>query len=365
MKSINKIWKIYLLIFFIIIIFAAVFYFFYLMNSDNFFQYERPQLSARVGARLFSFIDTNRKDAHDPRFQRELPVAVWYPAQNDEANKTSKWGYQNRQIIIETIAKKFNLPNWLIEGIFQYESRSSLSALPRDGKYPVTFIFHGLGGGPKENYTDLAEYIASHGFIVIGIDFPFGAIATKISQQNEPIFIARDLQEILSRYPKSKSDLIRLKLKEYFLWVQDIHFVLSELKKTDLEITSHMDFEKISFIGHSHGGMAALQACLEIEACYASVNMDGWTYEIEFTKNLKNHLLIYTLSSGDYMRTFCTDKQNCHEYEIDKCDIGHDGFSDYVYFKWPISRFVKNHCGGNSVKEKNKINQKILDFISN
>ncbi len=331
------------------------------LQADHLFHYDFPPLNSPVGTVELSVIDHTRKDPHDEKLQRELPIRVWYPAIDNKEIELAEWGYTKRDFIIEKASD--GAPMFIVEMVYQGQVRSKPNLSPRAGSYPSVFLLHGLGGGPIEEHTDLAETLASQGFVVIGVNFPFGAAISKISQSAEPIGPSQKLTEILSRYPASKPELITYRKDEHKLWVEDIGFVLSQLKTRKEPPFSAIDWSRVHMVGHSHGGMVALESCLKEPSCKSSVNMDGWTYELEFPHDLKPHLVMYTLSSGDYFRSFCKDRLNCVQREIAECDIAHGGFSDKAYIKWPFTHYTNNQCGSKSVEVKQQINQEIGTFL--
>ncbi len=264
----------------------------YLVQAYHLFHYDFPTLNSSIGTHELNLIDTSRKDLHDENLARELPICIWYPAIDSRETQFAQWGYTKRDLIFEQASN--GAPRFIAEMVYQEQVRSKANLAARTGSYPVVFLFHGLGGGPIEEHTDLAETLTSLGFIVVGIDFPFGAAISKISQTSKPIAPSKKLTEILSRYPASKPELITYRKEEHNLWVKDVAFALKELKARKELSLSAANWSKVHMIGHSHGGMVALQGCLNEPSCQSSVNMDGWTYELEFPFDLKRHLVMYT-----------------------------------------------------------------------
>lgn len=327
------------------------------------FHYDFPPLKESTGTVEMTVIDSERMDPHsEGKLQRELPIRVWYPGIDIPKQDFSYWGYAKRELILREFSLETGFPKFLVEPVNQGEIRSKENLPIVPGKYPVVILLHGLMGAIEES-TDLAEFLASKGFFVIGIEFPYGSMISKISQMSEPIRTSKKLIEILTRYPVSKPELIAYRKEEHKIWVEDVRFVLHTLQSRKNEMFSHLDWKNMSMIGHSHGGMVALDACLKEATCQSSVNMDGWTYELEFPADLKKHLLLTTLSSGEYFNSFCSNKVNCSSKKITECDIGHEGFSDKIYIKWPFSHFTHNQCGSKSVEIKQLIHKKIEEFI--
>jgi pimeloyl-ACP methyl ester carboxylesterase len=106
------------------------------------------------------------------------------------------------------------------------------------GNYPVV-LFRGGGSAPAVNYTTLLEDLASHGYVVVGID-------------------ARDGT---SRNPElcAKPDCYNRLLA---LWIADISFVADRLGT-------------VGIFGHSFGGAQAAQFCAHDPRCAAGIDIDG------------------------------------------------------------------------------------------
>ena len=116
---------------------------------------------------------------------------------------------------------------------------SFANAPRRPGSYPVV-IFRGGASAPVVNYTTLIEDLASHGYVVVGID-------------------ARDRR---SRNPElcTNTDCYNRLLD---LWISDIGFVADRLGGN------------VGIFGHSFGGSQAAQFCAHDPRCAAGIDVDG------------------------------------------------------------------------------------------
>ncbi|HKS21572.1 MAG TPA: hypothetical protein VJZ76_02150 [Thermoanaerobaculia bacterium] len=116
---------------------------------------------------------------------------------------------------------------------------SFANAPRRPGSYPVV-IFRGGASAPVVNYTTLLEDLASHGYVVVGID-------------------ARDRA---SRNPElcTNTDCYNRLLA---LWISDISSVADRLGGS------------VGIFGHSFGGSQAAQFCAHDPRCVAGIDVDG------------------------------------------------------------------------------------------
>jgi predicted dienelactone hydrolase len=121
-----------------------------------------------------------------------------------------------------------------------------------------------LNSHRREN-TDLAEELASHGFVVIGLDhretfksvFPDGRVV--LGQ----LLSVSDWNSLVVRLPER---------------TQDARFVLDELARLQAlgdQIASHLNLDSVGAFGFSFGGSTAAQLCISDSRVKCGINMDG------------------------------------------------------------------------------------------
>ena len=164
--------------------------------------------------------------------------------------------------------------------------------------YPVVVL---RGGASAEvwNYTSLAEDLASHGYVVVGVDAPgrtnvvaFGdGRVVRRAPENDP--------ELALGAPDSAQRINRV----LGAWVRDLGVVLDRLQRLDAgaapggvppsgvppsgpppgagpsrwgaDFTGRLDLGRVGVVGHSLGGATALQFCHDDARCRAAVDIDG------------------------------------------------------------------------------------------
>ncbi len=130
-------------------------------------------------------------------------------------------------------------------------------------------------GPVAEDYTVFAENLASHGYIVVGINptdtsnlivFPDGRLALRTSQGTIPD------QDTTAQ---AAVDGNRIEA----VWGADVLFVMDQLQSLNASQASffynHLDLEHIGLWGHSFGGATAIAVCQQDPRCKAGVDMDG------------------------------------------------------------------------------------------
>jgi dienelactone hydrolase len=134
-----------------------------------------------------------------------------------------------------------------------------------DPPYPVIVLSPGNATN-VEFYGSLAEELASHGFVVIGIDHPYQVAAVAV--EGDVAVYAGDppLDEAQHAIPARIDER-----------VADIQFVLDRLEEDGAGLAGvggQLDLTRIGLMGHSNGGIAAAEACADprVDAC---LNIDG------------------------------------------------------------------------------------------
>jgi predicted dienelactone hydrolase len=227
-----------------------------------------PELSGPypVGRRYFDWVDRSRRDPFDRSADRELVVSLWYPARvsgTPEAGTylPGEWGrlagrYQSMLLRIRgqsflSALVRDPLPTELIAGISTHAAEGAVISGDRPS-FPVLLFSPGFGAMPTE-YTALLEDVASHGYIVAGIN-PTDFVPITVFEDGR---IAHAPLWDFSLYDPEK---------DYPVWVRDMLFVLTQLFEQNRDpkspLFSHLDMTSVGAFGHSFGGAASAGAIL-------------------------------------------------------------------------------------------------------
>ena len=250
-----------------------------------------------VGTTSYTFVDHNRLETYetDPYSKRKLAVQIWYPVNKDEKGKFAPY-ISDIQPIAKGLKKALHLPSFLFQQLSLVKTHSMLNVhvSPEKSNYPVLIFSHGLTGFRNQNTFEVEE-LASHGYIIVGIDHTYDAAAT--------IFTDGSSAEIrfknLSGFDELDSHIT--------LWEKDVSFVLNELEKLNKNdrknlFINRMDLNQIGMFGHSYGGATAVQMLMKDDRIKAAVNMDGTLYgeKIEETGVEKPLMIFNGEKSIDY-----------------------------------------------------------------
>ena len=168
----------------------------------------------------------------EPESDRPLPVTVWYPALNPDGSED----YAIYDMGIgRFVPQDMNL---VTEGHALADEALDLTGAP----YPLVIISHGLGGS-RFSYFQLAEHLASYGFIVIGIEH----VGTAVHELVINVANVGDPGNIVSLYYRP-SDVART-----------IAYA-DTLTTDDGPLAGLIDTELVAIWGHSTGGTTVFQA---------------------------------------------------------------------------------------------------------
>jgi predicted dienelactone hydrolase len=159
---------------------------------------------------------------------RPLTLEVWYPAVNGAADEPLAT-YEN----VTRLHKPFSLLGASHRDAAEHAS----------GQFPLVVLSHGYTGYRTIMYY-LAEHLASHGYVVVGIDHTDSTTG--------------DVDFVKSGFSGFSSTLINR--------ARDQQFVLDYFSQHDSALTKITDTEHAAIIGYSMGGFGAVNT---IGSCYA------------------------------------------------------------------------------------------------
>ena len=254
-----------------------------------------------VGSARFSFVDSTRPETFtpDPGDFREVAFRVWFPALKASCAKRIPYLEQAGEL------KRVLPPGMttsLLDTLGTWQSNSYYDAVLADTgpRFPVVIYSPAYGAGMNAA-TVLMEELASHGYVAVSVGHAFetshfyrpdGTIRT-FGLDNEELKArgiergkALDIQRRLNETddPGELRGIIRAmaevrpkteqSLRE---WVADIGFCIDCLSalNRDGRFNDRLDLDRIGVVGHSFGGAASGQACLDDPRCRAGINLDG------------------------------------------------------------------------------------------
>ncbi|MHA0036466.1 alpha/beta hydrolase family protein [Deinococcus sp. PESE-13] len=193
------------------------------------------------------------------RGQSGVTVQVWYPTPQASGRKAP---YLFDAPVAAALARSVGLPGFAFGHLRRLPTHASLNAPPASGRHPTLLFFHGLGGVRQQN-TFQAENLASHGYLVVGIDMPGYAAAT-----------VNGRGQVISNTHGSANLSNRLSDRWVQEWAQTGRGVLDELL-ADPQWRARIDPQRLGAFGHSFGGATASYLLLTDPRIGAALNMDA------------------------------------------------------------------------------------------
>jgi predicted dienelactone hydrolase len=227
-----------------------------------------------VGTRIYELTDSARPEIYSGKDEaRRFQIQVWYPAEPSPSETRAPW-MANAEIFAPAIATYIHMPPFFLDHLKLVKMpayHESKVAPTKDG-YPVILFSHGWNGFNAQN-TGQAIQLASHGYVVVGVQHTYGAVITVFEDGT----IARNQPSALpSGAPDDEYEAAARKLVQQ--WAGDLEYAADflETQHNDPESPFYksLDLSHLGAYGHSTGGGAAIQFCGTDPRCNALLGMD-------------------------------------------------------------------------------------------
>lgn len=169
--------------------------------------------------------------------ERVVPVRFWYPAKVTAGESRVQYSYT-----MEALRISGNEPLTVVSQGYAVADAAPLTT----EKYPFVLMSHGYGGWNTQ-FSNLAEHIASQGYVVASIDhldqFAEGMVSAMLSFGNVLVNRTLDQRQVLEA-------------------------ILSDANSATVSYAQQIDSAKVGLIGYSMGG-------------YGAINTSGAPYSFE------------------------------------------------------------------------------------
>jgi dienelactone hydrolase len=209
--------------------------------------------------------DTSRPDPWVPGVNaRELMVSLWYPAVPSEGQRARYMTPAESELQLTSRGITGIPPDTLSTVRTNAVSDARPAGRPRS--LPLVVLSPGFTNS-RSTLTALAEDLASHGYVVAGIDHTYESHATAFPDGRVTTCLAREAPR---RDRKEEVAAGR---------AADVGFVLDELTGAHPAWPGAglIDPLRMAMAGHSAGGAAAIAAMLADSRIRAGIDMDGAT----------------------------------------------------------------------------------------
>jgi platelet-activating factor acetylhydrolase isoform II len=241
-----------------------------------------PSGPYQVGTRIYELTDTSRKELYSGKDEaRRFQIQVWYPSEVGPSNERAPW-MSNAEIFAPAIATYIDMPSFFLDhlALVKIPAYRESKVAPADSGYPIILFSHGWNGFNAQN-TGQALELASHGYVVIGVQHTYGAIVTVFEDGT----VAHNNPSALpGGAPDDEYEAAAQKLVDQ--WAGDVGFALdfmqSQGNDTNSPFYKSLDLSKVGVYGHSTGGGAAVQFCGTDARCNALLGMDPFMRPVSY-----------------------------------------------------------------------------------
>jgi dienelactone hydrolase len=256
-----------------------------------------------VGTTSLHLTDLSRPDPWAAGVSaRELMVSLWYPAA-PAGGRTARYMTPAESQLQLTSRGITGVPPDALSAV---RTNAVTDATPagRQRALPLVVLSPGFTNS-RSTLTALAEDLASHGYVVAGIDHTYESFATAFPDGRVATCLARQARQ---RGTGSQEKVAAGR-------AADVSFVLGELTGAHRAWpgTGLIDPSRIAMAGHSAGGAAAIAAMLADSRIRAGIDMDGATAAAIPDEGLSRPFLFlgkqsnYTPGSGGAVTTWERD----------------------------------------------------------
>ncbi|HSL43297.1 MAG TPA: hypothetical protein VK897_07690 [Anaerolineales bacterium] len=233
-----------------------------------------PSGPFQVGTRSYELTDSSRHELYSGTQEaRRFQIRIWYPAEVQPSDERAPW-MPRADIFAPAIATYIHMPPFFLDHLALVKTPAYEEAMvaPAEEGYPVILFSHGWNGFNAQN-TGQAIELASHGYIVVGVQHPYGAVITVFEDGT----IAHNNPSALpSGAPDEEYEAAAQKLVDQ--WAHDLAYALNFIASQNEDAASPfhetMDLSRVGVYGHSTGGGAAIQFCGTDPRCTALLGMD-------------------------------------------------------------------------------------------
>lgn len=232
------------------------------------FKIPAPAGPYRIGTQVRHIVDESRLDPFSDISggARELMIQIWYPVEPSVRGEIAP--YRDHRIT------RFKDAHFAL-----VESHSVLGAqfAHSQGRYPV-LLYAPSWNGVRTESTFQIEELASHGYVVVGMDHPYSSRITvfpdgRIARRK---FVGEEdysSQAGLEAFIKTADQQVEIRAR-------DASFVLDTLDRLNANdpqglLTGRLDLDQVGIFGFSFGGSTAAEACRLDRRFKAGLDFDG------------------------------------------------------------------------------------------
>lgn len=242
-----------------------------------------PSGPFQVGTRIYELTDLSRKELYSGRDEaRRFQIQVWYPSDVDPSSAERAPWMARADIYAPAISEYLKLSPYFLDhlALVKVPAYKESPLAPTEDGYPIILFSHGWNGFNAQN-TGQALQLASHGYVVVGVQHTYGAVVTVFEDgtiaKNNPSALPGGVSD-------DEYEVAAHKLSNQ--WAGDLGFALDFLTEQNESASSPffntLDLSRAGIYGHSTGGGAAIQFCGTDARCKSLLGMDPFMRPVSY-----------------------------------------------------------------------------------
>jgi predicted dienelactone hydrolase len=332
------------------------------------FELPTPTGPSQIGTTQWVITDPSRDETFAPGKKRDVEVIAWYPQASAAGAAGAPYVRDGMEEVL-SFARLAKLGD-AFNGLEFVKTHATLDAPPAvtTARLPVIVFQHGYTGLPS-SHTALMEDLASHGWAVLNVIHPYEATGARLADGTVVTFtddknaMRAGIMAVLNEWGPEGGTMDNITaaaddqekerlMRGYFAklnntdrvvkrWTLDVKYVLDHLPKDGVagRVAARLDLSRLAAAGHSMGGVASAQFCVEDRRCKAALNLDGipqYGTMID-TPTPAPMLMVYSARPG---RAGASDiiyrRAASNYYRVDVSDTLHLDFTDMNLWGGPL-----------------------------
>jgi len=332
------------------------------------FELPAPTGKLPIGTTQWVVTDASRDDTFAPGKKRDIEVIAWYPASGAPGASRAPYLRDGMEEVL-SFARLAKLGD-AFNGLANVKTHAGLDAPPArtPARFPVILFQHGYTGLPS-SHTALIEDLASHGWAVLHVIHPYEATGARLADGTVVTFtdeknaMRAGITDVFSEWSPERGTMEKIvattdaaekeQLMRGYLatlkntnqvaerWTVDAKYALDHLPKDGApgRLAAKLDLSRLGVAGHSMGGVAGAQFCVEDRRCKAALNLDGipqYGTMID-TPMPAPMLMVYSGRAGQAGASDLIYRRSASNYyRVDVQDTLHLDFTDMNFWGGPL-----------------------------
>lgn len=236
-----------------------------------------------VGRAMYHWRDTSDRASEES--PREVVSWIWYPAAPGTDAQPAPYLPAGWEVIAQFLGFR-------AEAARSYAFVDAPLAADRDS-FPVLLV--SPAGFPPLIWAAIVEEVASHGYIVAGVNHTYESAVTVFPDGRVVPMDMTRMQPVYGPFSGDPAETFRGRAAIAEEKAADLRFVADQLERLNAgtdRLGGRLDLTRLGAFGHSLGGNAALELCRLDDRCKAAANLDGANWSAVGTVGLERPALL-------------------------------------------------------------------------